>query len=258
MLRKYNQQRTFKDNMKLGIFTAFIAGMVNVASLVLFFSFTSNVTGHFAILATEIANGKWFQVVVVFFWIFLFFIGSFISNQLIIRSTRKTFISHLIPMGLEVICFLIVGVYGVWYYQETLMETELLVSLLLFSMGLQNGLTSSISNFGLKTTHLTGLTTDLAIHISLLTKSEYRRKKEVVEKTKLLAAIAIGYLIGGVLSGIIIYKVEFMVFFYISAAMVLVLAMDYSIAFFPTKAQKRSKVKRNFNGKLTGELGENS
>ena len=37
--------------MKLGAMTAFSAGMVNVASLILFFSFTSNVTCHYAILA---------------------------------------------------------------------------------------------------------------------------------------------------------------------------------------------------------------
>ena len=55
MLRIFSNSRTFTDNLKLGVFTAIIAGMVNVASVVLFYSFTSNLTGHFAIFAQEIA-----------------------------------------------------------------------------------------------------------------------------------------------------------------------------------------------------------
>lgn len=187
MLRKYNQQRSFKDNAQLGLFTSIIAGMVNVSSLVLFFSFTSNITGHYAILAEEIANGNWFQVVVVLFWVSLYFIGSFISNFLIINSSKKhIFVAHSIPMILEMLCFFVVGFYGQFYCKETLTETEFLVSVLLFAMGLQNGLTASISNFSLKTTHLTGLTTDLAMHFSMLTKQEFRTMPAVIEKTKLL------------------------------------------------------------------------
>ena len=81
MLRKYSNSRSFRDNLRLGSFTAFIAGMVNVASLVLFYSFTSNLTGHFAILAQEISNGKWFQMLIVLFWILLFF-----SSRIIVRN----------------------------------------------------------------------------------------------------------------------------------------------------------------------------
>ncbi|MES2627893.1 MAG: YoaK family protein, partial [Bacteroidota bacterium] len=155
MLRKYSNSRTPGDNLKLGSLTAFTAGMVNVSSLILFFSFTSNVTGHYAILADEISNGRWFQVIIVFMWIALYFMGSFISNQIIIRKSKNSYVSHSVPLLLEILCFLVVGFYGKFVYTETLIETELLVAILLFSMGLQNGLTASISNFSVKTTHLT-------------------------------------------------------------------------------------------------------
>jgi hypothetical protein len=56
--------------------------------------------------------------------------------------------------------------------QKTLEETEALVALMLFATGLQNGLTASISNFSVKTTHLTGTTTDLGYwHLCLLRKN---------------------------------------------------------------------------------------
>lgn len=256
MLRRFSNSRTFQDNLRLGIFTALIAGMVNVASLVLFYSFTSNLTGHFAILAQEIADGKWFQMLVVFFWILLFFSGSFLSNNLIINSSRKNaFISHSIPMILEIVCFVFVGIYGQFFYTETLTQTEILVSVLLFSMGLQNGLTASISNFQVKTTHLTGLTTDLAIHVSMLTKKKYRMNKQVVEKTKLMAAIMGSYLLGGIVSGLIIYYVEFQVFYFISVAMLGVLTYDFIKTYVPFFKNKRI---HDTNLKLNIEKLQNS
>lgn len=244
MLRRYSNSRTLKDNIQLGVFTAITAGMVNVASLVLFYSFTSNVTGHFAILAEEISNGNWFQIAVVFFWVGLFFSGSFLSNFLIINSNRRNaFISHSLPMLLEITCFLVVGIYGSHYYRETLTETEFLVALLLFSMGLQNGLTASISNFAVKTTHLTGLTTDLGIHLSMLTQKRYRQNQQVVDKTKLMSFIMLSYVSGGVLSGLIIHYFKFQVFFYISGVMVLILAYDYLKTYMPYLRYRKQRPK---------------
>jgi len=228
MLRRYSNSRTFGDNLKLGIFTAIIAGMVNVASVVLFYSFTSNLTGHFAILAQEVADGNWFQMLIVVFWILLFFGGSFLSNFLVINANKKNaFLAHSIPMVLEILCFLGVGIYGQFFYQETLTETEILVSVLLFSMGLQNGLTASLSNFQVKTTHLTGLTTDLALHLSMLTKKKYRENQAVVEKTKLMVSILFSYLFGGIVSGLVIHYFQFQVFYLVSIAMAGIIVYDY-------------------------------
>lgn len=243
MLRKFNQSRSFNDNLKLGTLTAFTAGMVNVSALVLFFSFASNVTGHYAILAEEISKGKWYQVAIVFSWIFLFFFGSFVSNNIVINGDKKRmFLTHSIPLLIEVLCFLVVGFYGMNYYRETLIETEFLVAILLFSMGIQNGLTASISNFTVKTTHLTGLTTDLAIHLSLLTKAEYRKKKEVVQKFKLLLSIAVSYSIGGVVAGSIINYYQFKVFFYISFMIIFILLYDYSKLYMDNKIRKNRQI----------------
>jgi len=247
MLKKFSHTRSNIDNIKLGVLTAFTAGMVNVASLVLFFSFTSNVTGHYAILAEEIAKGKWFQVFIVISWIFLFFAGSFLSNFIVINGKNvSNYISHSIPLVLELICFVYVGIYGVYYYQETLMETEMLVAVLLFSMGLQNGLTASISNFSVKTTHLTGLTTDLAVHLSMITQKEYRDNPDIIDKIKLLSAIAISYLTGGIIAGSITYYFEFKVFFYVSFSILIVLFYDASTTYLKILFRKnRRKVSEN-------------
>src|SRR5690606_18050987 len=141
-------------------------------------------TGHFAILAQEIAKANWYQAAVVLLWIMLFFLGSFTANLLIIHGNKYIgrYWAHATPLILETLCLLVVGFYLQQYYQETLQETESLIMLMLFAMGLQNGLTASISNFSVKSTHLTGLLTDLGILFSMFTKKQFRHDKKLQEK----------------------------------------------------------------------------
>jgi len=229
MLRKYSNSRSLADNIRLGVLTAFSAGMVNIASLIIFFAFTSNVTGHYAILAEEIAKGNWYQVAVVFTWIFMFFFGNFTSNIIIINfNKRNAYLAHGAPIVLEIICLLVVGVYGSYYYTERLQETEVLVAFLLYAMGLQNGLTASISNFAVKTTHLTGATTDLGVLSAMFTKKEYRENEQLRGKFKLIFYIACTYLLGGVVSGLLYFHIGFKVFYAVSLTLVVVLLYDFS------------------------------
>lgn len=229
MLRKYSTHRTHSDNLKLGGLTAFSAGMVNVISVIVFFAFTSNITGHFAVFAQEIAKGNWFQAAVVILWILLFFFGSFTSNFLIIHGNTYIgrYLSHAIPLILEVLCLLVVGIYLQNFYKESLQETEFLVGLLLFAMGLQNGLTASISNSAVKTTHLTGLTTDLAIALSMLTKKHYRKDKKVLEKIQLLSSIMFFYVLGGVITGLFYSTVENYTFYIVCFVLTIIILYDY-------------------------------
>jgi uncharacterized membrane protein YoaK (UPF0700 family) len=227
VLRKYSDTRTLSDNIRLGTLTAFVAGMVNVASFLLFFSFSSNVTGYFAIFAAEIARANYYQVIIVFGWIFLFFFGSFVSNMIVIHlNSKNKYIAHSLPIILEIICLMIVGVYGQFFYRETLFESEILLSFMLFAMGLQNGLTASISNFAVKTTHLTGATTDLGILFSMFTKKEFRDNQEIINKAKLILSITCSYVIGAVISGFLYKHVQFKLFFIVSLLLVIVIAYD--------------------------------
>ncbi|WDF67925.1 YoaK family protein [Sphingobacterium oryzagri] len=229
MLRKYSNHRTLEDNIKLGALTAFSAGMVNVASVTVFFAFTSNITGYYAVFAQELSKANWYQGAVVLLWILLFFLGSFLSNFVIIQGQGRwsRYISHAIPVMLEFISILFVGLYLDFFYTNSLQETEFLVAALLFAMGLQNGLTASISNSVVKTTHLTGLTTDLAILVSMFSKRENRQNKALVDKFHLLLTIMFSYVLGGIAGGIGYIFLENGTF-YLTCAILLVIALyDY-------------------------------
>ncbi|MGE4515127.1 YoaK family protein [Chryseobacterium taeanense] len=227
MLRNYSNSRTLGDNIRLGTLTAFTAGTINIASLLIFLSFTSNVTGHYAILAAEISKANWSQVAVVGLWIFLFFFGGFVSNFIVINFNKKSkYFAHAMPLILEITCLLFVGIYGQFYYRKSLEETQYLVAVMLFATGLQNGLTASISNFSVKTTHLTGTTTDLGILFSMFTQKKFRKNGELVGRAKLLMSIMLAYVLGAVFSGLTYYYLEFRVFYVISLCLLVVIGYD--------------------------------
>ena len=141
-------------------------------------------------------------------------------------NQKNAYLAHALPLILEIICLITVGFYGQFYYKETLIETETLLALMLFAMGLQNGLTASISNFAVKTTHLTGTTTDLGILFSMFTKAEYRNNEALKGKARLLLSIAASYLFGAILSGFTYMHLGFKMFYAVSLVLVVVIMYD--------------------------------
>ena len=81
--------------------------------------------------------------------------------------------------------------------------------MLLFAMGLQNSLVTTISNSVVRTTHLTGLFTDLGIELSRLF---FNKDKEV--RSKLYASIGLRFSIinffflGGIVGGVLYSSLE--------------------------------------------------
>lgn len=251
-------ERTTKENIQLGSLTAFSAGMVNVISVIIFFAFTSNVTGHYAILAQEISNGNYYQALVVFGWIALFFLGNFTSNIIVINfRDRNAYLAHSIPIVLEILCLLAVGTYIQYYYKETLLETELMVSSMLFAMGIQNGLTATISNSAVKTTHLTGLTTDLGILASLFTKKRNRENPELRNKWRLLVTIMASYLIGGICAGYIYLTIAYNVFYIVCIFLIIVIGYDFYRIKMRSLLHKKQPYYRKVIKRQTPQLSNN-
>ncbi|MNY62333.1 hypothetical protein D3C86_1991280 [compost metagenome] len=94
-------------------------------------------------------------------------------------------------------------------------------------MGLQNGLTASISNSVVKTTHSTGLTTDLAILISMFTKESNRHNKALVDKFNLLLSIVMAYVAGGLLSGLSFAFLTNKTFYVVCFVLLIIGSYDY-------------------------------
>jgi uncharacterized membrane protein YoaK (UPF0700 family) len=238
MLLQTADRREARYNLWLGGSTAIAAGLVNVCSVMAFFAFSSNVTGHVAIFTEEIVKGHWHQVSVVLIWLALFLLGAFVANLIVITvGPRNVFIGHSAPAVLEMLALTGVAYYGHNYYLETLTETEYLVGALLFTMGLQNGMVATISNFVVRTTHLTGLFTDLGMELSMMTQARFRRDASVRFKLKLHVIILAGYLAGGLLGGAVYLRHGFQALYLASVLLGLIVIYDLAVLWLSRKRQ---------------------
>lgn len=231
MLLEQADKRERHHDLWLGGSTAAVAGFVNVCSVIAFFAFASNVTGHVAIFAEELVKGHGHQIGVVGAWLGLFISGAFVANLCVtLIGDRRPRIGRAIPLVLEILALVGVGYYGHQHYAETLTETEYLVGILLFTMGLQNSMVATVSNGIVKTTHLTGLSTDLGMEISMMLQQRYRRDERLRFKLKLHLIIFTMYIAGGVIGGALFLRIDFQAFHFAALGLAFILVHDLVIA----------------------------
>jgi len=97
---------------------------------------------------------------------------------------------------------------------------------LLFTMGLQNSLVTKISNATVRTTHLTGLFTDLGIELSQLFFYKQKQQKEKLYiSIKLRLTIITSFFLGGLMTGILYSNLQLYVL--AIAAIVLIIGILY-------------------------------
>lgn len=206
MFRHKGKKRTYLHNIRLASMLSFIAGLVNVTGVLSVRTLTTNVTGHFAFFAEELA-GKNFNVAFIFLiYIFSFLLGAFISNLIVEMMIRvKPRISHAFPMFIEMCILSVIGTLAV---PEMIMNstTQLIACSLLFTMGLQNSLVTKVSDSVVRTTHLTGLFTDLGIELSQLFFFRQPFEREKLRKSIYLRLAIIAFFFFGCIISGYLYK----------------------------------------------------
>lgn len=218
------QTRTLKHNLQIASLLSFVAGIVNVAGFLSIQRLTTNVTGHFAFFVEEILQLKWLDSFIYFLYIFFFFFGSFVSSFLIeVFAKKGDRYTYLFPAIIESLILLSIGTLG-----NNIVTTfpNAIAFGLLFAMGLQNSFVTKISNASVRTTHLTGLFTDLGIELSQLffyKQPEVRSK--IIASVKLRLIIINFFFIGGIIGGVLYLEIGMRVL--IIASGILILGMIY-------------------------------
>ena len=164
MLRHRGKKRTFLHNIRLAAILSFVAGMVNICGLLGMKTLTTNVTGHFAFFAEELVLAEYSAALLFLLSILAFLAGAFTASLLSgFVMLRKPEHAHILPMVIETVILFWVGLQN-----EGQPDAAFLAILLLFAMGIQNSLVTTVSSAVVRTTHLTGLFTDLGIELSQL------------------------------------------------------------------------------------------
>ena len=240
MFKHSGKSRTLQHNLKIASLLSFVAGIVNVAGFLSVQKLTTNVTGHFAYLVDEVFKLNIWEGLTYFLYIFFFFLGSFISNILVETVSKvNDRLIYRTPIIIESVILLSVAIFG----QDIIERApNILAFLLLFAMGLQNSLVTTISNATVRTTHLTGLFTDLGIELSQLFFYKLKDQREkLYSSIKLRLTIISFFFSGGLLGGIFYSTIQ--LYIVAIAAILLLIGLIYDD--IKLKLARQTKTKRN-------------
>lgn len=160
-----NRAHTFILQARLAISLAWVAGFVNVVALLTCGTMVSHLTGHGTSLGSQLAEGAWRAALLTAALLLAFFTGAFASGFAIEAGRERRWSSiYVLPATLELV---LLGAFSVGVRAHDPTATEVGATLwwmtiaATLAMGVQNATITRISSGVVRTTHLTGIVTDL-------------------------------------------------------------------------------------------------
>ena len=203
--RLTGRERTRSANRQLGAALAFIAGATNAGAFLAVRQYTSHMTGMVSSAADFLVLGELEAAGAALAALFAFVLGAATSALLINYARRRRLGSlYALPLLLEALLLLVFGLLGARLSSIAGLFVSVTVMLLCFMMGLQNAVITKISNAEIRTTHVTGLVTDLGIEIGKLlywNRLQHDVALHVVadrDRLRLLALLVLAFFGGGV------------------------------------------------------------
>lgn len=244
MFRHQGKNRTVRHNLQIAIVLSFVAGIVNATGFLAINQLTTNVTGHFALFISDLSDFQFWKGTVYFLYILSFLLGAFSSGLLIetFRENRKLNV-FVLPTIIESVLLVSIAVLS---NIEGFLQPNFTACVLLFAMGLQNSYVTKISDAVVRTTHLTGLFTDLGIELSQLFFPDAHPDTGHLKATiRLRVYIIIFFFSGGLIGGFLYSRLGFGLNTLVLAAAILLISLFYDDLRYQTIQQRRRLKNRN-------------
>jgi len=198
------QHRTAATNRLLGTLLAFNAGAVNAGGFLVVSMYTSHMTGFASMLADNLILGNMALVLGALGALLAFTTGAAVTAVMVNWARQRHVRSeYALPLLLEALLLLIFGLLGATLNRQTPFAVPLTVLVLSFTMGLQNALVSKISSSQIRTTHMTGIITDIGIELGKMfywnrTESPLESRVRANRiKLRLLSTLLAAFVVGG-------------------------------------------------------------
>ena len=200
-------KRSAQLNLRLGIVLSFVAGAANAGGFLAFGQYTSHMTGMVSAIADNLVLGQLTLVLTSVGSILAFLLGAMTTAWMVNWAHRcKLHGAFALPLLLEAILLLVFGLFGVAIGNISLVFIPLTIVHLCYLMGLQNALITKISHSEIRTTHVTGLLTDLGIELGkLLYVNRLPNAPRVLadrNRLRLHGLLLVSFLVGGILGAL--------------------------------------------------------
>lgn len=204
-----NHRRVGAADLMLSLILAGVAGAINAGGFIAVGRYTSHMTGYVSELADAVVTADWLLVASGLGALVFFISGAAASAILINWARRHTrWSQYSFPLALESSLLMVFGVMGM-AFRDVSGFVFVAAPLLCFLMGLQNATITKISGARMRTTHVTGIVTDIGIELG---KGLYRncnprvpRERDVLAdppKLRILMSLLGCFFAGGLVGAI--------------------------------------------------------
>ena len=208
MLIREGDQRTVRVDVGLAAILAGVAGAINTAGFVAVGYYSANMTGNVSFLSEYLATSNW-VVAGTFGLIVLAFIAGALASGMMINAGRRREIRAIYALSVtaEGAVLLVMGMIALLF--PAFSQSPTLILGMSFAMGLQNAAATRISNARVRTTHISGMATDMGLELSAIVdalrgKLSQDELRSNGAKLALHSSTIIAFLAGGVL-GVLFY-----------------------------------------------------
>lgn len=167
-----SQAHSFRQQARLSITLSWVAGYTNILTLLMCGQATSHVSGTASQLGRDVAEGRWRATGYMGALLVAFFVGAALSGFLTELGKHRRWASiYVLPMVVEAALLGLFALLIDWQANGDLatgVTAKLWLTLLpSVAMGLQNATITRISGGVVRTTHVTGVLTDLGMESAL-------------------------------------------------------------------------------------------
>ncbi len=233
MLTRLGAARDRSADSRLAWSLAAIAGALNTAGFDAAGVYSSNMTGNVSALATNLGLAD-LAVAGAYLTLVLSFIAGAAVSALLINAGRRRRLAGIYAFSILAEALLLIGLACIDLWLTGSARGRCLAYGLSFLMGLQNAVVTRISNARVRTTHVTGMVTDIGIELGnlldLARQGAAGRAEAEFNGDKLrLHGFTVLSFLGGAVCGLLAYR-RFGPYFLFAAALLLLLLASSSIA----------------------------
>lgn len=211
LTRLSGARRDARANLQLGCVLALVAGAVNAGGFLAIGGYTSHMTGIVSGMADDLALGN-ITLALAAWGAWLSFVSGAAVTAIMVNWGRRRRLHSQFALSLlfEAVLLLLFGLAGNHLAAMPNVLGPVTILLLCFVMGLQNAIITKISGAAIRTTHVTGLSTDMGIEVGKLLYYNRRQLSERsvrVNRSKLLThTLLLSCFFAGGVSGALAFK----------------------------------------------------
>lgn len=199
---------SFVQQARLAVSLSWIGGFTNAVTIVACAQVTSHMTGAVSQFGVALVDANYELAVYLFALVTTFTLGALLAGLLLeVARARRWLATFALPIAVEAVLLVVFSVW-LWLVPEEAQKQALGPTLLAAAtMGLQNATITRISGGVVRTTHVTGVVTDLGLDLARFVARWFglarplspRRSSQARRRLWLLASIPASFAFGAAL-----------------------------------------------------------